>query len=129
MKDCNPVSTPSTGAELSLNQPTNTLLDEDGVKLYQSMVGSLLYLSRTTRWEISYAVRQLTRAASKPSTAHLKKAKHVLRYLKGHQELDVVYRSGYFKLQVFADESFVNDPDKRRFTSGYIFLFSGALIS
>ena len=40
MKDCNPVSTPSTGAELSLNQPTNTLLDEDGVKLYQSMVGT-----------------------------------------------------------------------------------------
>ena len=60
------------------------------------MVGSLLYLSRTTRWDISYAVPQkLTRATSKPSTAHLKKAKHVLRYLKGHQELDIVYRSGY----------------------------------
>ena len=85
MKDCNPVSTPSTGAELSLDQPTDTLLDEDGTKLYQSMLGSLLYLSRTTRWDISYAVLQLTRATSKPSTAHLKKAKHVLRYLKGHQ--------------------------------------------
>ena len=96
MKDCNPVSTPSTGAELSLDQPTDTLLDEDGTKLYQSMLGSLLYLSRTTRWDISYAVPQkLTRATSKPSTAHLKKAKHVLRYLKGHQELDIVYRSGY----------------------------------
>ena len=34
MKDCNPVSTPSTGAELSLDQPIDTLLDEDGVKLY-----------------------------------------------------------------------------------------------
>ena len=85
MKDCSPVSTPSTGAELSLDQPTDTLLDEDGTKLYQSMLGSLLYLSRTTRWDISYAVLQLTRATSKPSTAHLKKAKHVLRYLKGHQ--------------------------------------------
>ena len=53
MKDCNPVSTPSTGAELSLDQPTDTLLDEDGIKLYQSMVGSLLYPSRTTRWDIS----------------------------------------------------------------------------
>ena len=34
MKDCSPVSTPSTGAELSLDQPIDTLLDEDGVKLY-----------------------------------------------------------------------------------------------
>ena len=40
MKDCNPSSAPSTGADLSLDQPTNTLLDEDGVKLYQSMVGT-----------------------------------------------------------------------------------------
>ena len=84
MKDCNPVSTPSTGAEVSLDQPTDTLLDEDGVKPYQPMVGSLLYLSRTTRWDISYAVLVLTRATSKPSTAHLKTAKHVLRHLKGH---------------------------------------------
>ena len=126
MKDCNPVSTPSTGAELSLDQPTDTLLDEDGTKLYQSMLGSLLYLSRTTRWDISYAVLQLTRATSKPSTAHLKKAKHALWYFKGHQQLDIVYRSGYFKLQAFADASFANDLDKRRSTSGCIFFFSAA---
>ena len=93
------------------------------------MVGSLLYLSRTTQWDISYAVLQITRATSKPSTAHLKKAKNVLRYFKAHQELDIVYRSGYFKLKAFADASFANDPDKRRSTSGYIFLFSGAPIS
>ena len=92
------------------------------------MVGSLVYILRTTRWDISYAVLQLKRATSKPST-HLKKAKHALRYLKGHQELDIVYRSGYFKLQAFADASFAIDPDKRRSTSGYIFLFSGAPIS
>ena len=129
VKDCNPVNTPSTGAETSLDQPTDALLDEDGVKLYQSMVGRLLYFSRTARWDISYAVLQLTRATSKPSTAHLKKAEHVLRYLKGHQELDIVYRSGNFKLQAFADASSANDPDKRRSTSGYIFLFAGEPIS
>ena len=55
--------------------------------------------------------------------------KHVFRYLKGHQELDIVYRSGCFKLQTFANASFTNDPDKRRSTSGYIFLLSGAPIS
>ena len=52
-----------------------------------------------------------------------------MRYLKGHQELDIVYRSGYFKLHAFADASFDHDPDKRRSTSDYIFLFSGSPIS
>ena len=32
------------------------------------------------------------------------------------------------KLQAFADASFANDPDERRSTSGYIFLFSGTPI-
>ena len=129
MQDCNPVSTPSYGTELSLNQPADSLLDEDGIKAYQSLVGCLLYLSRTSRWDISYAVLELTRATSKPSKAHWTKAKHVLRYIKGRPQLDIVYRSGKFNIQAWADASFAQDLEKRRSTSGYLFLLSGAPIS
>lgn len=64
----NSVSTPinNTGAELPLDQPTDTLLDKYGVKLYRSTVGSGLYLSRTTRWDTSYTVLQATRTTGKP---------------------------------------------------------------
>ena len=129
MMDCNPASTPSVGGELPLDQPADTLLDEDGVKAYQSLVGSLLYLSRTSRWDISYAVLELTRATSKPSKAHWTRAKHVLRYLKGRPELDIVYRGGKFEIKAWADASFAQDLEKRRSTSGFIFLLSGAPIS
>ena len=98
MKDCNPVSTPNTGGELPLDQPEEALLDDDGIKVYQSLVGSLLYLSRTSRWDISHSVLELTRATSKPSKGHLTKAKHVLRYLKGRPQLDITYRSGKFEI-------------------------------
>ena len=129
MMDCNPASTPSVGGELPLDQPADTLLDEDGIKAYQSLVGSLLYLSRTSRWDISYAVLELTRATSKPSKAHWTRAKHVLRYLKGRPELDIVYRGGKFEIKAWADASFAQDLEKRRSTSGFIFLLSGAPIS
>ena len=129
MKDCNPVSTPNTGGELPLDQPEEALLDDDGIKVYQSLVGSLLYLSRTSRWDISHSVLELTRATSKPSKGHLTKAKHVLRYLKGRPQLDITYRSGKFEILAWADASFAQDLEKRRSTSGYLFLFCGAPIS
>eukprot|EP00752_Nemacystus_decipiens_P006651 g5979.t1 len=129
MQDCNPVSTPCQGGEIPLEQPAGTLLDEDGIKTYQSLVGSLLYLSRVSRWDIAFATLELCRAASKPSKAHLTKAKHVLRYLKGRPQLDIVYTSGKFELLAWADASFAQDLVKRRSTSGYLFLLSGAPIS
>ena len=130
MSDCSPVSTPGLGAELSLDQPEDTLPDAEGVKLYQSLVGSLLYLSRTSRWDIAYAVLQLTRATSKPSKLHLTRAKHCLRYLKSRPTLDIVYKkSDDFKLEAFCDASFAAEPTKRRSTSGYIFMLANAPVS
>ena len=129
MQDCNPVSTPCHGGEIPLDQPADTLLDEDGIKTYQSLVGSLLYLSRVSRWGIAFAVLELCRATSKPSKAHLTKAKHVLRYLKGRPQLDIVYRSGKFELLAWADASFAQDLVKRRSTTGYLFLLCGAPVS
>ena len=42
-----------------------------------------IYVSRVSRWDIAFATLELCRATSKTSKAHLVKAKHVLRYLKG----------------------------------------------
>ena len=116
MHDCNPVSTPSYGAELSLDQPADSLLDEDGIKAYQFLAGCLLH------------VLELTRTTSKPSKAHWFKAKNVLRYIKGRPQLDIdlVYRSGEFKIQAWAIASFAQDLEERRSRIGYLFLLSGA---
>ena len=82
-----------------------------------------------SRWDIAFAVLELCRATSKPSKAHLTKAKHVLRYLKGRPQLDIVYRSGKFELLAWADASFAQDLVKRRSTTGYLFLLCGAPVS
>ena len=45
MKDFNPAFTLGAGPDRSLNQPENNLLDEEGKRRYQSIVGATMYLA------------------------------------------------------------------------------------
>ena len=73
--ECNPVYTTGTGLELSVTQPGEHLWDSEGVKLYQAIVGIVMYLGKRDRFDIFYAV------SSKPVKIHTTAAKHLLRYL------------------------------------------------
>ena len=112
-----------------MEQPEDRLLNAEGIQQYQALVGAVLYVSRVTRWDISYAVNQLARCWSKPARAHLTKAKHLLRYFKGKPDLPLVYKAGNFQLKVYSDASFGAEPNKCRSTSGFLVMFCGAPIS
>ena len=45
MRGCNPAYTPGVGPELSLDQPENNLLNEEGKRRYQSITGAAMYLA------------------------------------------------------------------------------------
>ena len=45
---------------------------------YQSVIGSLLYITLGTRPDISYAIIKIAQFASNPSSDHMKKAKQIL---------------------------------------------------
>ena len=79
MNDCTTALT--LEPERSLNQPDKHLLDEEGKRRYQSIVSTTVYLAQVSRCHILYAVNQLARGMSNPSTAHMGAAKHLLRYL------------------------------------------------
>lgn len=64
VSSCNPVSTPGSGSELSNNCENGDFLDSAGVKLYQSIVGSLQYLV-----QITIGTTYLTRSTSYPGHA------------------------------------------------------------
>ena len=57
MKDCNPAFTPGAEPELWLNQAEKNLLDEEGRRRYQSIVGATMYLLHVPRHGILYAVK------------------------------------------------------------------------
>ena len=60
-------------------------------KLYQSMVGSLLYAAMGTRPDIAQAVGATSKFSSDPSEAHNDSSKRILCYLKETISLGLKY--------------------------------------
>ncbi len=61
------------------------------VKRYQSIVGSLIWLSSQTRPDISTSVSLLAAHLHNPSDGHLDAARHVTKYLKGSAQWGLRY--------------------------------------
>ncbi|KAI1000112.1 hypothetical protein K3495_g8085 [Podosphaera aphanis] len=66
------------------------ILENTDAGLYRQIVGSILYLSNSTRPNISYAVGQIARFMSNPNSVHLSMVKHLLRYLNGNRSLGIM---------------------------------------
>ena len=128
MQNCKPVSTPvEPGNKLRVASETDETVDQ---QLYQSTVGSLMYLSVSTRPDITFAVSNLARYSVKPTKAHWSAAKRVMRYLKGTSELGIIYsnKGSELKLTGYSDADWGGDINDRKSTSGYIFKVSDGAV-
>ncbi|CAI6001420.1 unnamed protein product [Closterium sp. NIES-65] len=108
------------------------LLRDELVKLYQSIVGSLMYASTTTQPQIAYAVSQLSKVVSCPKAFHLQAAKRVLRYLKGCVKSGIFYpahNKPHVELVGFSDADYAGDSADRKSHTGYNYCLNGAAIS
>jgi uncharacterized protein YuzE len=100
------------------------------LEVYQSLVGSLLYISTKTRPDIAFAVHEIAIKMSNPSHNDWIAAKRVLRYLKGTQDVGLTYMvNGTGKLEGYADASFAPKKSDRKSIGGYTYLLNGAAIS
>ena len=133
MDQCKAASTPlAEKTELSKDQ-----MPEDGSDAqkemkgldYRGIVGSIAYLSLTTRPDLAYAAHLLARFLSNPGQAHWQAAKHVLRYLQGTSDVGITYRKGGDSgLTGYADADYASCKDDRRSITGFCFnLGSGAI--
>ncbi|CAM9910756.1 unnamed protein product [Sphacelaria rigidula] len=97
------------------------------MKQYQAMVGSLIFLSQCTRFDIAFSVTQVARnMMSKPTTEHIAAVKRIFRYLKGTPDLPIVYRSSRNNLELkgFADSSWKENEIN---IWDYVFLANGLI--
>lgn len=111
-------------------------------KPFQALVGSLLYLSTTTRPDLGQAASQLSRYMAQPKQSHWEAAKNVLRYLKTtvnyglclgdrietlqrdfDQQIDTYTLTGY------CDADYATDKERRKSRTGYVFMLNGSLLS
>jgi len=130
LSDANPARTPlPSGADVHLAKYDGQASNVQ-IKLFQQIIGSLLYVQIGTRPDISFAVSRLAQYASNPSQEHIRLAKHVLRYLKGTSDLKLVYDGAQANgLFGYSDSSWADDPDDRHSTAGYVYLLADAAIS
>jgi transposase InsO family protein len=128
MENAKSIDTP-IDASVKLVKATEESDNVDQV-LYQSAVGSLLYLSIGTRPDITYAVSSVGRFCAKPTKQHWMAVKRIMRYLKGTLNFGLLYKKSGLKDCIgYSDSDWAGDIDDRRSTSGYLFLISGTAIS
>ncbi|BES92275.1 Hydra magnipapillata [Nesidiocoris tenuis] len=118
------------GMETTSADPCVYILDKEMKKFpYQSLIGSLMYLASGTRPDIAFSVNYLSQFNTKYDEATWKAAKHVLRYLKGTEDLKLVFKNDGKPLTGYVDSDWGNCPNDRRSYSGCLFNMSGSAIS
>ncbi|MBW0536559.1 hypothetical protein O181_076274 [Austropuccinia psidii MF-1] len=130
MQDCKPVSTP-----LVPNEHLGPATEEERTAFeslqinFRSAVGSINYLSTATRPDLSFAVSSLSQYLEKPGIQHWRAFLHVLKYLRGTQEIGLWYsREGETGLIAYSDADWGNCRETRRSTSGFLAQLHGCLV-
>ncbi|BFG26329.1 hypothetical protein CerSpe_126030 [Prunus speciosa] len=134
MMDCKPVSTPlEEHFKLSAQDcPSTDEEKEDMSKVpYASLVGCLMYAMVCTRPDLAQAVSVVSRYMANPAKQHWTVAKWILMYLKGTKRIGILFERQQGKACVsgYVDSDYAGDLDKRRSTTGYVFICGGGPIS
>jgi len=95
-----------------------------GVKPYREVIGSLMYLSLTTRPDISVAVNHYSQFQNNASEIQWKGLKRILRYLKGTLDFGLCYKgTEVCPIKCFVDADYANGPDRKSITGFLIEVF------
>ena len=125
MADCKPASVP-----MQPNQNLELAKECAVTTPYRELIGSLIFLARTTRLDISYAASKLSQFTSCHDDSHWRAAKEVLRYLKRTAALGLEYkRNSSAVLSGYTDSDYAGDKLQRKSTSGFVFFLNDAVIS
>ncbi|MBW0537361.1 hypothetical protein O181_077076, partial [Austropuccinia psidii MF-1] len=130
MDNCKPVSTP-----LVPNQHLLASTDKEEAEFkalginYRSAIGSINYLSTATQPDLSFAVSSLSQFLERPGIQHWKAFLHVLRYLRGTDDLGLVYsRSHQPGIRAYSDADWGNCRKTHRSITGYLTTFNDCLV-
>ncbi|GJU62222.1 uncharacterized mitochondrial protein-like protein [Tanacetum coccineum] len=109
-------------ASTSMETQMPLLKDEDGeevdVRMYMSMIGSLMYLT-SLRPDIKFAVCAYDRYQVNPKVSHLHAVKRIFRYLKGQPKLGLWYlKDSPFDLIAYTDSDYARASLDRKSTTG-----------
>jgi hypothetical protein len=124
MNKSRPVTTPKA-MTLHKRKPDEEACDPT---IYQSMIGSLIYVMTATRPDIAYAIVVLSWFNHDLSNEHMKALRRVFQYLNSTMNWRVHLGGaleGESTLRCYVDSDYTGCPDDFKSTSGLAFTFSG----
>ena len=139
----NPASTSDElRADGGAKEENRRLLDKAEAKLFQQIVGSLMYAANLTRFDIAYITNALASYMSAPRQQHIIAAVRVLQYLHGTAEYCICMRRATddgeslppgddappLTIVCYSDSNWAEDKDTRRSHTGVIALVNGVPI-
>ncbi|GJX55453.1 retrovirus-related pol polyprotein from transposon TNT 1-94 [Tanacetum coccineum] len=121
MKNCDPIGTPiETKNKLNLDKNRTPV---DATK-YQSMIGSLMYLT-SSRPDIIHTTCLCARYQARPTEKHFEEVKRIFRYLWGTVHMGLWYtKDSGFELTGFSGADHAGCQDTFKSTSGGTRLYS-----
>ena len=104
------------------------------IKNLQSLVGSLLWVARCTRPDVTFAVHKAMRQTHQPRVHDWKLAKRIARYLKGTQRLKMkmetrVEDRDLPTLKSYSDADFASGKQDRKSLTESVILLNGMSLS
>jgi hypothetical protein len=130
MQDSKPAATPLPAGYMPEGLPQDAAIDPELRSRYQTVIGSLLYLTLGTRPDIAFAVTKLAQFAARPSQEHLNKALYICRYLVGTKNYCLTYDgSAGHGLIACTDSDWASDHSSRKSQTGYFLKLAGGAIS
>ena len=98
---------------------------------FRELVGSLMWLSISTRPDVSNAVRAVARYCTAPKAIHLKAALGISEYINRTSEYGITFQRGTLSgisLEVFADADYASKATDRLSVSGGLIMCGGASV-
>ncbi|KAK2070490.1 hypothetical protein P8C59_004977 [Phyllachora maydis] len=95
LADSKPISIPlqpGLVSQLQLEEDiTSHLCNSTEIKLYQSLVGTAIYIMLLTRVDISFTVQWLSRSLNRPTKLHLNAARNLFKYLNSTKDYSICF--------------------------------------
>jgi hypothetical protein len=133
MAEANSISAPMIGRSKTGDDPYRPCEEEEeevDKQRYLAAVGALIYLATHTRPDIAFATSVLARHSRKPTHRHWAAIKHLLRYLRGTEDLGLHFtKDAEANIVGYADSGYRTDEINGKSQTGYIFIKNGAPIS
>ena len=141
METCHGSPTPMTPGTRLLKSQQADEKDEKPEFEYRSCVACLIYLAVCTRFELCFAVKELSTYLERPGKTMITQAKRAMRYLQTTKNHGIryantlktipgtIYKSTMESmLSAWSDSDWASQPEDRKSTEGCIVMFNGTAL-